>query len=101
MAKVKQEYNFEIMTDENAPSIKYPIEFPLRVIGANDEDFEPFVVEIVRRHVPDLLEENIVSHFSNNSRYRSVDFHFIAQSRAQVDAIYAELSSHKRVLMIL
>jgi putative lipoic acid-binding regulatory protein len=47
------------------------------------------------------LEENIVSRLSNNNHYRSVSFHFIAQSREQVDALYAELSSHKRVLMIL
>lgn len=89
------------MTDENVPTLEYPLEFPLKVIGANEEDFEPFVVEIVRRHVPDLLEENIISRLSGNDRYRSVDFHFIAQSRAQVDALYAELSSHKRVLVIL
>lgn len=89
------------MTNENVPTLEYPLEFPLKVIGANEEDFEPFVVEIVRRHVPDLLEENIISRLSGNDRYRSVDFHFIAQSRAQVDALYAELSSHKRVLVIL
>jgi len=51
--------------------------------------------------VPDLLEENIISRLSSGSRYRSVSFQFIAESRAQVDALYSELSSHKRVLMIL
>lgn len=89
------------MSEENIPLVEYPIDFPLRVIGIDESDFESFVIEIVRRHVPDLLEENIVSRLSNNNHYRSVSFHFIAQSREQVDALYAELSSHKRVLMIL
>ena len=89
------------MTDSPEPLVEYPILFPLKVIGVDEKDFETFVVEIVRRHVPELLEENIISRLSNGSKYRSVSLEFIAQSRAQMDALYAELSSHKRVLMIL
>lgn len=89
------------MTDDECAAVEYPIDFPLKVIGVDETDFEPFVVEIVRRHVPDLLEENIISRLSSGSRYRSVSFQFIAESRAQVNALYSELSSHKRVLMIL
>ena len=88
--------------DNNQPvEVKYPISCPLKVIGLDEPDFEEFAIEIVRRHVPDLLEENILSRLSNGNKYRSVSFQFIAESRAQVDALYAELSSHKRVLMIL
>lgn len=89
------------MTEENTPLIEYPIDFPLKVIGADKPDFEAFVVEIVRRHVPELLVENITSQLSSGNKYRSVNFFFIAQSRAQVDALYEELGSHKRVLYIL
>lgn len=89
------------MSDENIPIIEYPIEFPLKVIGIDEADFEDFVIEIVRRHIPELLEENITSRLSSGDKYRSVSFQFIAESREQVDALYAELSGHKRVLMIL
>lgn len=89
------------MTDASEPLVEYPIQFPLKVIGVDECDFETFVVEIVRRHVPELLEENIISRLSNGNRYRSVSFEFIAQSRSQMDALYAELGSHERVLMIL
>jgi uncharacterized protein len=89
------------MAEINKFELEYPIPFPLKVIGLDAPDFEEFVIEIVRKHVPDLLEENILSHFSTGNKYRSVCFQFIAESRAQVDALYAELSSHKRVLMIL
>ena len=89
------------MSDPSFPELEYPIRFPLKVIGLEADDFEALVVEIVRRHVPDLLEENIISRLSSGNRYRSVAFEFIAESRAQVDALYAELSSHERVLMIL
>ena len=89
------------MTENTEPLIEYPIQFPLKVIGVDECDFEAFVVEIVRRHVPELLEEKIISRLSNGNRYRSVSFEFIAESRAQMDALYTELSSHERVLMIL
>ena len=89
------------MPAENQPELQYPILFPLKVIGLDEPDFEDFVVEIVRRHVPELLEENIISRLSNEKKYRSVSFEFIAESRAQMDALYAELSGHKRILMIL
>ncbi|HCS39945.1 MAG: YbeD family protein [Anaerolineaceae bacterium] len=81
--------------------LEYPITFPLKVIGLDEPDFEDFVIAIVRSHVPELLEENIMSKLSNGNKYRSVSFQFIAESRTQMDALYAELSSHKRVLMIL
>ncbi len=89
------------MAEAPLPELKYPIPFPLKVIGLDEPDFEEFCIEIVRRHVPELLEENITSKLSNGNKYRSVNFDFIAESREQVDALYAELSSHKRVLMIL
>ena len=89
------------MTHNNLPELSYPVLFPLKVIGVDEPDFEDFVIGIVKRHVPELLEENIISRLSAQSKYRSVSFQFIAESRTQVDAIYAELGSHKRILMVL
>jgi len=89
------------MSENNTPAIEYPILFPLKVIGLDEPDFEEFAIAIVRRHVPELLEENITSKLSNGNKYRSVAFQFVAESRKQVDGLYAELSSHKRVVMIL
>jgi len=89
------------MNDLSDQTLIFPVLFPLKVIGLDEPDFEDFVIEIVKRHVPELLEENILSRLSTGNKYRSVSFRFIAGSRAQVDALYLELSSHQRVLMIL
>ena len=56
------------MSDENTPMIEYPILFPLKVIGLDEADFEDFATEIVRRHVPELLEENITSRLSGGDK---------------------------------
>jgi len=91
------------MTDlpEETPQLEFPLVFPLRIIGEEAEDFEAFVLEIVRRHVPDLLDENIMSRVSSGQKYRSISIEFLAETRAQVDALCAELSLHKRIKVLL
>ena len=58
------------MAGDSQSELKYPIAFPLKVIGLDEADFEDFAVEIVRRHVPELLEENITSRLSAEKKYR-------------------------------
>jgi putative lipoic acid-binding regulatory protein len=89
------------MDEQSQPQLEFPLLFPLRIIGEEAEDFEEFVLEIVRRHVPDLLSENVVSRLSREQRYRSISVEFIAQNRAQVDNLCQELSQHKRIKMLL
>jgi uncharacterized protein len=89
------------MADEHPIELEFPLEFPLKVFGIDEDNFEQFVTRIVRRHVPDLLEEKITTHKSSAGKYIAVSYVFFAQSRAQVDALYEELSSHKRIVTIL
>ena len=87
--------------NELPPKLTFPCDFPLKVIGEDSESFESFATEIVLRHVPNLLRENISSQTSRHGKYRSVSYQFVAQSREQVDALYRELSSDPRVKMVL
>lgn len=90
-----------MVENPEAPLVEFPMFFPLKIIGEEAADFEPFVLEIVRRHVPDLLAENITSRLSSGNKYRSISIEFMAQTRAQVDALCAELGQHKRIKMLL
>ncbi len=89
------------MKESNAPQLEFPLVFPLKIIGLNEDDFEGFVVEIVRKHFPDLLGENITSRTSNGGKYLSVSVEFWTESRDKVDALCAELATHSRVKMLL
>ena len=80
---------------------EFPCSFPLKVFGKDEEAFEAFVVEMVRKHVPDLQEENVISRLSHGGKYLAVTVTFMAASREQLDALYMELSTHNRVLMVL
>lgn len=91
------------MENEPLDILKFPCDFPLKVIGVYNEvdDFETFALEIINRHVPELDPTLISRRLSNGGKYVALSVNFVAQSREQVDQLYIELGSHKRVLMIL
>ncbi len=74
--------------------------FPLKVIGRNEADFEQFVVSVVQSHVP-LSERTVSSRLSKEGKFLAVTVTFMAESRAQLDAIYQELKDSGRVLVAL
>ena len=81
--------------------LEFPCAFPLKAIGTGPEDFEALVLEIIRRHVPDLEEGASSSRLSDGGKYLAVTVTFTAHSLEQLDALYGELSSHERVKMLL
>jgi uncharacterized protein len=83
------------------PKLKFPCEFPLKVIGLEAPDFEALVVGIVKKHVPDLDDRETSSRLSSNKKYRSVTFQFIAKTREQMDDLYRELTSNERIAWVL
>ncbi len=90
------------MSDRTAsPPLVFPCDFPIKAFGAGDEQFAARVTEIVRRHAPELQDSAIVCRSSKGGRYLAVTITVQAQSQAQLDAIYLDLSSAPEVLMAL
>jgi uncharacterized protein len=81
--------------------MNFPTVFPVKVMGANQDDFELLVVEIIRKHAALVEGELVASRLSRNGRFISVTVHINAESQEQLDNIYRELSVHERVLMML
>jgi putative lipoic acid-binding regulatory protein len=81
--------------------MNFPAIFPVKVMGANQDDFEHLVVEIIRKHASVAEEDVVVSKLSRNRRFISITVHINAESQEQLDDLYRELSAHERVLMML
>ncbi|WP_456414098.1 HP0495 family protein [Thiolapillus sp.] len=79
----------------------FPCRFRIKAMGLDEDDFDALVVEIVRRHCPDISEGAVRLKPSKNGKYVSVTVDIEAQSRAHLDAIYDDLTAHDRVLMRL
>lgn len=82
-------------------AIDFPCQFPIKAMGQAGEQLELAVVEIVRRHAPELHQDAIKTRPSANGNYLSITITINAQSRAQLDAIYMELTACEHVLMAL
>ncbi|MGQ0658624.1 MAG: HP0495 family protein [Chromatiales bacterium] len=89
-------------TIEQAESpLKFPCQYPIKVLGYWAEDFDALVLQIIRRHVHDIGEGSVRSRESRGGRYVSVTVTIEARSRDQLDAIYRDLTSERRVVMAL
>lgn len=81
--------------------LQFPLTTSLRVVGRNTPEFSVVVIELVQRYVADLAEETVTSRLSRDENYISVVVPILFQSRAQFDAVFAELAASKLVLMVL
>ncbi len=87
------------MTDDTL--LVFPCDFPIKIMGTRTDDFAQNVVEIVQRHAPDFAAESVEMRASGSGTYLSVTCTVRAVSKAQLDALYRELSSHPQVKMVL
>ncbi|WP_456374540.1 HP0495 family protein [Thiolapillus sp.] len=87
--------------NKEAEGMTYPCRIKIRAMGLDEDDFDALVVEIIRRHCPDIHEAAVTTRASRNGKYISVGVDIEAQSREQLDAIYDDLTAHDRVLMRL
>lgn len=86
---------------EQETLLEFPCDFPIKAMGETSAEFDTIVVEIVRRHVDDLNEGAVQTKQSSGGKYTSVTVTVRATSKAQLDAIYQDLSSHEHVKYVL
>jgi putative lipoic acid-binding regulatory protein len=81
--------------------LKFPTEFPIKVMGRHDSDLKALTREIVERHTGPLGDERVKTRTSGDGNFLALTYTITAQSRVQLDAIYRELTACKAVLMAL
>lgn len=85
----------------DATLFEFPCDFPLKVLGRRSDDFRSIVLGIVQKHAGDIALEQIEERPSRDGNYLSLTCTFAAQSREQLDALYRDLTSCERVLVVL
>lgn len=88
-------------SDDNSSLLTFPCEFPIKVMGKADLDFQGAVMQIMRKHVPSLSEGAIETHYSKEGHYVSITVTVTATSQEQLDAIYRDLTSNSQVMVVL
>ena len=77
--------------------LEFPCAYPIKAMGESSADFDAVVVEIVRRHVQSLTENAVSSRQSSGGKFTSVTVTIEATSKAQLDAIYQDLTDHPQI----
>lgn len=81
--------------------IEFPCRFPIKMFGKQEDDFEERVYQLIRVHVPELQRSDLSRRDSSGGKYVAITAHIEAQSQAQLDAIYNDLTESGAVLMSL
>jgi len=84
-----------------APGLTFPCEYPVKAMGPHTDELTQSVWAIVSQHAPDTPSANCRTSQSRQGRFLSVTVTITAQSRDQLDAIYADLQAHSGVLATL
>jgi putative lipoic acid-binding regulatory protein len=80
---------------------KFPTDFPVKIMGKASDDFRSLVLGIVTRHFGPLESHRIEERPSANGKYLSLTCTVYAHSKAELDALYLELTSCSQVLVAL
>jgi uncharacterized protein len=89
------------MADPTDTLFEFPCDFPLKVMGRRTDDFRSLVLGIVQKHAGPVDPACIEERPSKDGNYLSLTCTLRAESKAQLDALYRELTSCEKVLIVL
>lgn len=81
--------------------LEFPCRFPIKAMGRTDADLKTIVEDIVCRHASLIDDQPVSLKESGAGNFVSVTAVVEAESKAQLDAIYQELTDCDQVLMAL
>ncbi len=79
----------------------FPSDFPIKVMGRHDSDLREITQAIIERHAGPLPDTRVRTRTSGDGNFLALTYMVHAESRAQLDAIYRELTACNSVLMAL
>ncbi len=94
--------NSQLFDAEAAHSvIEFPAEYGIKIMGLDEPVFDKTVKGILNQHLDDKQSVAYGYKKSAKQNYVSITCTFVAQSRQQLDEIYAQMRCHPKVLMVL
>ncbi|MCK7598305.1 DUF493 family protein [Microbulbifer sp. CAU 1566] len=89
-------------SEQQPPKIEFPCEdYMVKVLRNADEQLHQLVLEVMRRHAPDLDESKMKHKPSRNGKFTSVTFFIVATGEPQLQALTEELVALDGVHMVI
>lgn len=80
---------------------QFPCDFPIKIVGLANAEFEVFALGVIHKHFPQLTEGALQLRPSKDGKYLAITVTVLADSKEQLDAVYQELTANKLVIMAL
>lgn len=85
---------------EESP-LTFPCEFPVKMMGRDEQAFHEAARAIVARHAPGIDASAFRATHSSKANFVSLTVTITAESQAQLDALYTDLSADEQILVAL
>jgi putative lipoic acid-binding regulatory protein len=82
-------------------ALSFPTDYPVKVVGRPEAGFRARVHALVLRHAPTLEPERVSERLSANGNFLAISYLLRAESRAQIEALVADLRRCQGVLLLL
>lgn len=89
------------MTEPTGELLKFPTDYPIKVVGRSDAQLRARIDAVVLRHAPDTTAERISERASGAGNFVSITYVIIARSKPQIVALVEELASSEGVVMVI
>ncbi len=80
---------------------QFPTDFPIKVMGRDSESFRTLTLAIIERHAGPMSPDRISERLSREGKFLALTYTIRAESRAQLDSIYQDLTDSGVVLVAL
>ncbi|PMR77055.1 HP0495 family protein [Billgrantia endophytica] len=90
-----------VESPSSPPTITFPCDYPIKVVGDAAEDFAAVVCQVVSRHDTTFDATTLEVVESRNARFQSVRLTMRATGELQLKALFDELKATGRVHMVV
>lgn len=81
--------------------LTFPLNYPIKIMGKNNDAFKQAVQEIVTQHIPEKYLIECKENLSKEGNYLAITVRATFHDKPSIDAVYQALSDHPNVYMAL
>jgi uncharacterized protein len=85
----------------NETTIKFPCDYPIKIIGKTSDDFDARIITIINKHQDKPFEGELLQKKSKEGKYQSFTVTIHATSIDQLKALFQTLKEDKDVMMVI
>ncbi len=89
------------MSNQEAPKIEFPCDYPLKVVGRSGDDFQKVVLDVIDIHAPGFDQTTVSIQESSGGKFQSVRVTITATGEPQLKSIFEDLKATGRVQMVI